>query len=215
MFKCKRSKTGRSGLQNPKAESNQESQETAQTYHTDKFSTDNSWFDNGWGDDGWNRDWSSVGWQEGWEEPHLNSAGSFSLGSFDLGVVSSPKRFDWMRMNLDTGAAVNTCPPDSGPDGPGDGRFCRRASGECIPDGGAWQFQGYDEHGPCRSLDGRLTGEHKVLCSAGEIACKGRQYFCLGSDGGFMILFLHIRIGKEMRTHFSELNCWIKRRETR
>ena len=64
------------------------------------------------------------------EEPHLNSADSFSLGSFDLGAVCSPKRFDWMRMNLDTGAAVNTYPPDSGPDGPGDGRFCRRASGE-------------------------------------------------------------------------------------
>ena len=46
---------------------------------------------------------------------------------------------------------------------------------ECIPNGGAWQFQGYDETGLCRSLNGRLTGVHKVLCSAAEIACKGRQ----------------------------------------
>ena len=58
---------------------------------------------------------------------------------------------------------------------------------ECIPDGGAWQFQGYDENGLCRSLNGRLTGVHKVLCSAGEIGCKGRQGFFLGSDGGFVI----------------------------
>ena len=29
---------------------------------------------------------------------------------------------------------------------------------------------GYDENGPSRSLNGRLTGVHKVLCSAGEIA---------------------------------------------
>ena len=27
----------------------------------------------------------------------------------------------------------------------------------------------------------------KVLCSAAEIACKGRQDFYLGHDGGFMI----------------------------
>ena len=31
-----------------------------------------------------------------------------------------------------------------GPEGAGDGRFYRTASGEWIPDGGAWQFQGSD-----------------------------------------------------------------------
>ena len=31
-------------------------------------------------------------------------------------------------------------------------------SGECIPDCGARQFQGYDENGLCRSLKGRRTG---------------------------------------------------------
>ena len=35
-------------------------------------------------------------------------------------------------------------------------------SGEWIPDGGAWQFHGYDENGLLRSLNGRLTGVHKV-----------------------------------------------------
>ena len=59
--------------------------------------------------------------------------------------------------------------------------------GECIFDGGAWQFQGYEENGSRRSLNGRLTGAHKVLCSCGDISCKGRQDFCLGSDGGFVI----------------------------
>ena len=75
-------------------------------------------------------------------------------------------------MNLDRGAAVNPFPFNFSTDGAGDGRFCRTASGECIPDGGAWQFEGYDEKGLCRSLNGRLTGVHKVLFSAGEIACK-------------------------------------------
>ena len=76
--------------------------------------------------------------------------------------MSSPKPFEWPNTNLDTGAAVNTCPLNFCPDGAGDGIFFRRASGEWIPDGGAWQFQGYDENGLCRSLNGRLTGVDKI-----------------------------------------------------
>ena len=79
---------------------------------------------------------------------------------------------------------MNTFPLNLGPDGAGDGRFYLTASGEWIPDGGAWQFQGYDENGLLRSLNGRLTGVHKVLCSAAEIACERRQDFNLGHDGG-------------------------------
>ena len=116
-------------------------------------------------------DWSSVGWHEGWEQTYDTSASSFSLGGLDLGATSSPKRFAWVKMNLNTRAAVNTLPFDFGPEGAGCGRFFRTASGERIPDGGAWQFEGYDEHGLLRSLNGRLTGVHKVLCSAAEIAC--------------------------------------------
>ena len=96
---------------------------------------------------------------------------------------------------------MNTFTLNFGPDGAGDGRFYRTASGEWIPDGGAWQFQGYDENGLCRSLNGRLTGVHKLLCSAGEIACKGRQDFYLGSDSGFMIP-VHSNSGHETRMHF-------------
>ena len=94
--------------------------------------------------------------------------------------MSISKRFERVKMNLDKGAAVNTFPLNFGPDGAGDRRFYRTASGECIPDGGAWQFQGYEKKGLCRSLNGRLTGAHKVLCIAGDIACTGRQDFYLG-----------------------------------
>ena len=79
------------------------------------------------------------------------------------------------------------------------GRFCRTASGEWSPHGGAWQLQGYDENGLLRSLNGRLTGVHKVLCSAAEIACKGRQDFYLGDDGGYMIP-IHSKIGQGVNT---------------
>ena len=135
------------------------------------------------------------------------SASSFALGSFDFGAMSSPKRFEWVKMNLDTGAAVNTLPLNFGPDGAGDGRFCRTASGEWIPDGGAWQFQGYDENGLLRSLNGRLTSAHKKVCSSGEIAFKGRQHFYFGSDSGFMIP-VRSKIGHEMRMHFARLVSW-------
>ena len=113
---CKTSKIGLYGRERPISETSSESQESAQTYSTDKSYTDNSWCDDGW---------SSVGWHEGWEETNDNSASSFSLGSFDLGALSSPKRFQWVKMNQDTGAAVNTFPLNFGPDGAGDGRFYR------------------------------------------------------------------------------------------
>ena len=70
-----------------------------------------------------------------------------SLGSFDLGAMSGPKRCEWVNMKLDTGAAVNTFPLNFR------SRLCRRwqrtASDECIPDGGTWQSQGCDENGLC------------------------------------------------------------------
>ena len=79
--------------------------------------------------------WSSVGWHESWEQTYDTSASSFSLGRLDVTATSSPKRFEWVRMNLDTGAAVNTFPLNFSPERAGDGRFCRTANGEWIPDG--------------------------------------------------------------------------------
>ena len=94
---------------------------------------------------------------------------------------------------------MNRFPLKFGPNRAGDGRFYRTASGEWIHDGGAWQFPGFDENGLLRSLNGRLTGVHMVLCSAAEIACKGRQDFQLGHDGGSMIP-IHCKIGHGTRT---------------
>ena len=79
--------------------------------------TDTSWihyernpdeWNDGWSLDGWNDDWSLDGWHEGWEQTHDTSASSFSLGNLDLSAKSSPKIFEWAKMNLDTGAAANT-----------------------------------------------------------------------------------------------------------
>ena len=102
---------------------------------------------------------------------------------------------------------MNTFPLNFGPGGTGDGQFYRTASGEWVPDGGAWQFQGYDENGLLRSLNVRFTGVHKLLFSAAEIACKGRQDFHLGHDGGHMIP-IHSKIGQGMRFQFGKLVTW-------
>ena len=56
-------------------------------------------------------------------------------------------------------------------------------------------------------VHGRLTGVHTVLCSAAEIACTGRQDFCLGHYGGYMIP-IHSKIGQGMRIHLGKLVNW-------
>ena len=90
------------------------------------------------------------------------------VNTYDTSVSSySLESSEWAKMNLDTGAAVNTFPLNLGHSGAGDGSFC-----DWIPEGEAWQFQGYDENGLPRSLNGRLNGVHKVLCTAAEIACQ-------------------------------------------
>ena len=51
------------------------------------------------------------------DQTHDISASSFSLWSLDLGAMRSPKWCEWVTMNLDTRAGVNTCPLNFGPDG--------------------------------------------------------------------------------------------------
>ena len=99
------------------------------------------WSFDEWNDE-WNDDWRSVGWHEGCEQTYDISASSFSLVGLDVSATSSPKRFEWVKMNLDTGGcSERTFPLNFGPEGVGDGRFYRTASGEWIPDGGSRQFQ--------------------------------------------------------------------------
>ena len=52
--------------------------------------------------------------------------------AFGRGAVISPKRFEWAKMNLETGAAVNTSTQSLGPDGAEYGRFYRAASSLAV-----------------------------------------------------------------------------------
>ena len=120
---------------------------TGTSWIHEEWSAD-EWND-GWCLDEWNDDWSCVGWHENCEQTHDTSVSSFSL-----------TRSEWMKMNLDTGVTVNTCQVNFGPEGVGDGSF-----DDWIPDGEAWQFQGYDENGLPRSLNGN-SRMHTNCCAA-------------------------------------------------
>ena len=125
----------------------------------------------------WNDGWS-VGSDEDCEQTYDASVSSFSLGSLNLGAKCVPKRFERVKMKLDTGATVITLSLNFAPEGAGDGIHYELR-----------QFEGYDENGLPRSLKGRLTDVHKVLCSAAEIAWRGQQDFGTrnwsGNEGSF------------------------------
>ena len=116
--RAKTSKIGLSGLASSTSEASSETQETARTCPTDNSWVHDGWncdeWNDGWSFDEWNDDWSSVGWNEGWGQTYDTSASSFSLGGSDLGATSSTKRFESVKMNLDTGAAENTFPLNFG-----------------------------------------------------------------------------------------------------
>ena len=94
-----------------------------------------------------------------------------------------------------------------GPEGAGDGRFYRTARGEGILDVELGNSKDMTKNGLLRSLNGRLTDAHKVLCSAAQIACKGRHDIYFGHDGGYMIP-IHSKIGQGMTIHFEKLVNW-------
>ena len=115
-------------------------------------------------------------------------------------------------MNLDTGAALSTFPLNFGPDGAGDGRFYRTASGALILDGGAWQFHGYDQKGfaqisewkthlctqsvvqryrdrlQCSRFTAKLVKERELFLKNCELAWKARTHPSLSRRQHFQFL---------------------------
>ena len=128
LHKGRTSKAGLSGLENSKSEASSDTQESAQTCTTD-ISWNDGWicdeWNAGWSFDEWNDDWGFVGWHEGWEQVYDTSRNLMFTWRLDFSATSSPKRFEWVKMDLDTGAAANTFLLNFGPDGTGDGRFYR------------------------------------------------------------------------------------------
>ena len=98
------------------------------------------------------------------------------------------KHKGWVKVNLDTGAALTVYPNSWCEKKPGgNGVVYKTASGEEIRDEGEAVLLGEDEHGIKRSLTGRLSDVHKCLASAGAMTTRGHMDFYLGHDGGFGI----------------------------
>ena len=124
------SKTDISGHENLKSETSSETQESVQMGQV--CTTDTSWTHDKWSPDEWNDGWSLDEWNDVWRCGRCNvdceQTYDTSVSSFSLEIS------EWVKMNLDTGAAVNSFPSNFGPEGVGDGNFY-----EWIPDGEAWQ----------------------------------------------------------------------------
>ena len=142
--------------------------------------------------------------------------GALTLGSLDemkvrfketVDISSVENGYEWVKMNLDSGAGVTSFPVSRGPEQGGDSRKYKTAGRENIEDGGGWEFFGYDENDKYRSIGGRLMNVHKVLCSAGVMATKGRQDFFLSSDGGWIIP-RDSKIGWEIRKFIDQCVKW-------
>ena len=165
-----------------------------------------------WSFDGLNDDRNCVEWREDGEQTQVTSAGSFSLESSG-----------WQKMSIDTRVAADTLTSNFDREGIGDRCFY-----DWIPDGEAWNFQGYDEDGSPRALDGRLLDAYKVLNSiasasssrvqeaqlnrvpkvldsaACDLCCEEQQDFCVKHNGGYMIPTCS-KISEGMRIHFQKL----------
>ena len=134
------------------------------------------------------------------------------MEDLDLGVMSSPKRFE-----RDTGAAVNTFPLNFGPDGAREKRFFRTAS--CVSvflTVELGSFSGIRRKRFALISERKTRGgthTHKKCCAVLQVShAKGRQDFHLRSDGGFVIP-VHSNIGNEMRMHFERLASWYGRKQ--
>ena len=175
-------------------ETSSETLESEQMGHV--CTTDTSWIFDEWSFDEWNDDWSVVGWHDGWEQTYDTSASSFSLGSLDLVAKSSPKRLERVKMSLGIGAVANTFLWNSGPEGAGDGSFYPTASGEWIPDGGAWQSQGYDETGFVHRSVWKTHWSAQSFAQCCRNRVQRTTVFHLGHDDGYMIP-IYNKIGQE------------------
>eukprot|EP00971_Amphidinium_carterae_P146208 2898371-Amphidinium_carterae.1 len=143
----------------------------------------NWWTDQGWQDDAWQADEKGAHAEEGPSD----------LGGLDLCAVGCDLPFvvkhggkDWLKVNLDSGAAATALPLELA-----EGMALQQqgeltvASGSAIPNMGRIQLTTMDEQNICRRIKGNVTSVKKPLLSAGEASKNYDTY--LFDDGGMMI----------------------------
>ena len=115
------------------------------------------------------------------------------MGMFELGALTAGEVYlqamEWVRFNLDTGAAQTAIPPDWADKVPvkeGTEVMFKTASGELVRGTGTGVFKGTGEFGHRCSVTGPLAPVHKPLVSAYKCLKHGRVAV-LDEHGGNLI----------------------------
>ena len=94
---------------------------------------------------------------------------------------------EWLKLNIDTGAAVTVFPESLAPEGlQGSGQNYKTATGELTPDKGQVVIRGVTENNRRMKLTARVASVHKPLLSASRCVKSG-QCVWLSKGGGWMI----------------------------
>ena len=117
-----------------------------------------------------------------------------------LELTPFQKRDDnWVRLNLDSGAAITAFPRRFAPAGHsgGNGQTYKAATGELTQDEGGIKMKAEDEYGQMRGIAGRIADIHKPLLAAGECTDK-EQDIWLTHNGGW-VLARNSEVGKKIQ----------------
>ena len=126
------------------------------------------------------------------EEEEEQPEGELDVGMFELGALTAGEdlqAMEWVRFNLDTGAAQTAIPSDWADKVPvkeGTEVMFKTASGELVRGTGTGVFKGTGEFGHCCSVTGPLAPAHKPLVSAYKCSKHGRVAV-LDEHGGNLI----------------------------
>ena len=88
-----------------------------------------------------------------------------------IGMADTSSAEEWMKFNLDTGAAQTAIPngwEDRVVGSEGNGVVFKTASGELVPSQGIGTFEGFDESGNKCRVKGSMADVHKPLISASK-----------------------------------------------
>ncbi|CAK0830015.1 unnamed protein product [Prorocentrum cordatum] len=135
--------------------------------------------------------------------------GGLDMGAIEIAAVSTTDGSEYVRFNLDSGAAATAYPREwfagsSAPIPSPNHSGYITASGERIQDYGGVRLHCKDENDARRCITGRRSDVRKILASASQVCEKGRQLIWLSADGGYVIP-KDGRIGKMLQKELDRL----------
>ena len=119
--------------------------------------------------------------------PEEEEMGLFEVNGTEVKETQA-NGLEWMKFNLDTGAAQTAIPEkwNAIKVKPGSTVTFKTASGELVPGQGTGVYEGSDENGGRCRISGPVTNVHKPLVSAYRCMSKGRL-LVLDENGGHIV----------------------------